>query len=1159
MMMRPTRAAMLLLFLVGALGLGVVSLCSSAYADDEPAPAPAPDDEPGAPEDAEPKDPADPETPKRPDVHKLYVPFRDLRDIFEKEGEGVFLPYAEFKKLWARAYRVAPDTTTPPVPAAVRSASYVGVAEGEMVRFEAEVDVEVLAKGWQRVPLGFRGIGVEAATIDGERAILVPAKHGYDLLVKDPGRRTLKLVLRAGSPASGDTHTAEFELPPVPLARMTLSVPGTDTDVHVEPRLASSTRPAAGGTTELLAFLGPTRKVKLTWRRKPDDRPTVSPMVFAGEQTTVRVDRGVVRSQLKATLSILRAPLERLQVAVPQDAVVLYVNGDGIRTWTRSDDGTSIDIALRTPVKEKYALEVGLEQPFGETPTSVNVPLAFLDGMERESGFVRLDAAEGVKIEPTPGAGLIQIDQQDVPKPLQGGAKGRAVYYRHPARPASLAVQVEDLEPRVSVVLGNRIGVRAEGLELRAVANVTVERAGIFGVEFDLPAGVEVTDLSLAGIELDDYRLEPAEAGRARLKVAFRDRLLGNATIQIKGRARLLVPEDETQELTLDVPLVRSLGATHLKGYTGIHVEPALDRRETSRTDLTPLDATARAAIEPTALPDGGAPLPLVYRFEHREGDIALQLGLKRKAPLITASVLTNVTLEPNLTKVEPRLSYSVTFRGERYFRFRAPLDDDLPGRLKLADTSMELNGPAEEVKPEGAPDSWKPTYGIWTVRLPAPRTGRVDIQLVLKDAEEKTLGSGEQRVTRLPTFVPMQADKTPLPNTVHYVAVRRDALLQVAPETVTEAEEIDARELPAGIQNPANFLAFRAYDPGHALSVLVVKHDYEPVAALVLQHVHLDTVLPAHGRATTEAYIVVRNNDRQYLELELPGAAKLRAVRVGDKAVQPRKGKDGSVLIPIMSGRGKDEAFVVALVFDHDVESDDGLYDSFVIQAPQAVGEVKSDILTWRVFAPADRTWTSFGGTVDRVDPKGSWAQSLLAAIGHTFFSQNQGRRVNFSELIHGVKSPFQTKHEGTPIQFHGRLGQGSVELTGIEPGRLSMLKLLWFVIAALGVWLAVRFGRLAGLTPLRVTFAGAMLLIALLIPAQPGFAAVLNAMLFGVLLAGAFYFVVGILHRETKGPTSADTTAADAPEDTGDADGASDDEAKPDDAGDAENGGGA
>ena len=128
-------------------------LCSSLFVppvsadeDDEPAPgAPAPEDP--APEDPAPDEAAPGE---RPDVHKLYVPFKDLSKVFEREDEGVFLPYAEFKKLWEKAYKLPADRGAPPVPAAVRSATYRGTTDGEMIRFEADLDVEVL-KSFQQL------------------------------------------------------------------------------------------------------------------------------------------------------------------------------------------------------------------------------------------------------------------------------------------------------------------------------------------------------------------------------------------------------------------------------------------------------------------------------------------------------------------------------------------------------------------------------------------------------------------------------------------------------------------------------------------------------------------------------------------------------------------------------------------------------------------------------------------------------------------------------------------------------------------------------------------------------------------------------------------------------------------------------------------------
>ena len=31
---------------------------------------------------------------------KVYVPYKELKAVFEKEGQGVFLPYKEFQRLW---------------------------------------------------------------------------------------------------------------------------------------------------------------------------------------------------------------------------------------------------------------------------------------------------------------------------------------------------------------------------------------------------------------------------------------------------------------------------------------------------------------------------------------------------------------------------------------------------------------------------------------------------------------------------------------------------------------------------------------------------------------------------------------------------------------------------------------------------------------------------------------------------------------------------------------------------------------------------------------------------------------------------------------------------------------------------------------------------
>jgi hypothetical protein len=586
--------------------------------------------------------------------------------------------------------------------------------------------------------------------------------------------------------------------------------------------------------------------------------------------------------------------------------------------------------------------------------------------------------------------------------------------------------------------------------------------------------------------------------------LSLRDRLLGRATVTIHGRSRIEISEVEgAPAVKRPLPLVLLKGAHHVRGYVGVHIDPALDHTETSRTGLTPLDVGAPSACEPPGLPGEAAGLPLVYRFEHREGGVAMGLELKRKAPTITCAVESWVRLEPGKTRMGAVLRYNVAFRGVRTFRFRAPLE--LGKRLHLDNPSLELIGPAEELKPDGAGDEWKAENGIWTVKLPAPRTGAVVVRLVIDDRPEAELKSGGKRSASVPTFVPLEVEGKPLPNVSHHVAVRRDALLEVEMLEATGGEEIDARELPGGLKDEGNFLAFRSYAPEHAVTLRVTKHDYEPVADLVVSHMHLDTVVPVEGRATTEAFLVVRNNDRQSMEITLPPGASIRAVRVGGKSESPRVGSEGSVLIPLYSGRAKDEAFLVALYFDHEVERSGSMFECVRLVTPVPVG-VKSDILTWRVILPEDRVYTSFGGSAMLVNAERSWAARALEKITSIVSKPDASQRLDVRRLIRGFKSPFTNReHKGRRFEFQGRVGTGDVEITSASRGFFLLWKLLWFVVALVATRFLVKFAGRVGLGASVAIAVPLIVLLALMIPAGPGSAQVLTSMFVAVLIAGA------------------------------------------------------
>ena len=88
--------------------LWVFSLVASLLAASQPVTA-----QPVPPDDAKPAAKTDDAVIRE---QTIYIPYTKLRETFEKEGRGVFLPYEKFQELWnaARGREAAPPVVKPP-------------------------------------------------------------------------------------------------------------------------------------------------------------------------------------------------------------------------------------------------------------------------------------------------------------------------------------------------------------------------------------------------------------------------------------------------------------------------------------------------------------------------------------------------------------------------------------------------------------------------------------------------------------------------------------------------------------------------------------------------------------------------------------------------------------------------------------------------------------------------------------------------------------------------------------------------------------------------------------------------------------------------------------------------------------------------------------
>ena len=136
------------------------------------------------------------------------------------------VPYKEFLDLWKLKYGPKVDVNRPPVPFTVESAAYTGRVKDGIASFRVVIGIEVFVDKWQRIPLNFKGVAFEEVLVDGEPGVLIPSKAGYDLILRGKGRRKVTARFVAGIARGKEHATTAFNLPSVPLHKLTFRVPG---------------------------------------------------------------------------------------------------------------------------------------------------------------------------------------------------------------------------------------------------------------------------------------------------------------------------------------------------------------------------------------------------------------------------------------------------------------------------------------------------------------------------------------------------------------------------------------------------------------------------------------------------------------------------------------------------------------------------------------------------------------------------------------------------------------------------------------------------------------------------------------------------------------------------------------------------------------------
>src|SRR5438105_1651634 len=177
----------------------------------------------------------------------IYIPYAKLRQIFEKEGRGVFVPYDEFQRLWKAAQNAAKkiEDHKPPIAALIAEIESEATVSRDVMTVSAKLQIEVLTEGWHEVSLRLKDAAIRSAKIgDNPARLLYSSDSGYRLLLEKKGKQSEKIELvleysKAFTKQPG-TNSVEFDAPQAPVNRWQIRISEPGVKVNVQPNISAT-------------------------------------------------------------------------------------------------------------------------------------------------------------------------------------------------------------------------------------------------------------------------------------------------------------------------------------------------------------------------------------------------------------------------------------------------------------------------------------------------------------------------------------------------------------------------------------------------------------------------------------------------------------------------------------------------------------------------------------------------------------------------------------------------------------------------------------------------------------------------------------------------------------------------------------------------------
>ena len=895
----------------------------------------------------------------------VYVPYEKLKETFEKEGRGVFLPYEEFLKLWnaGQPKEKPPDEVKPPADAVIAGGSYSGVVKESTVRFDVTYKVKALGKVWSELNLPLKNVAVESVSISDPQALFAPKGDGYVLILPRPGDYTLTLAFSVRVDSKPGQRKIEFGIPPTAVSRLELLIPEKDLRVEVVPKMAATVATPEENSTRVLAFVGNADQVAVTWMPPMSKVEKGEAIIIAAQAVHVELGERILRLETTINYKIERNEEDMFRIRMPADMRLLSVKGNNIREWT-PENGVLL-VRLHSATKDTYALALRFERILEKTPDTLEVPFPATVATLREDGYVTLAHEAGLRLRIENSSGISQIDPRELPDALK--RPNLLASFRYLAHPLSLLLKVEAVLPQIqsSVTAVSSLGVDEDGIN--GFVDYQIAKVGIFTAKLKFENRWEIVTVG------DPQTVEDFQTvvdGQYKiLTVNLKNKALGTFRLPFKlsGPSRA-----SPGELTLES--VQVLDTQQDKGLFGISAPKAFKLTTVEKTKMASANVQLLFSAGLLSQLPGDFEMPLAYSYTQQPASV--KISLERRQTEIRAIGFHTVIISEAGMEMTHKLEYFIEFAGVDKLQFSLPstLDDKLfdvkcPG-FKEKKKSGSLNG-----------------RSTWEILLQDKVLGAVPLTIIHKENLQ-----GLEPGKPLEIIIPdIRAED--VKSQTGFIAVRKESALEIEPKT-SNLEPLEQINLPPELRSnsvsPGGnvYLAFKYFQPDHTLALKLIRHVPIEMTNTVVDLIRATFVVSEEKTLTVQTELWLENaKGEQFLALGLPAKAKIRALAVNGVSVTPLQREGGGTLVKLASNAtasASSAPIPVQIIYSLEPESAGkmGWFGSLEVKALEVLGGVPVNKIEAYLYVPEEYAYMGFGGTLHLRPPTDSTSNTLARII---------------------------------------------------------------------------------------------------------------------------------------------------------------------------------